>query len=148
MTSRLLQDDFKKTFRYLKDDFTLISYLELVGSQVCHRFVSGLFKLSLSPAQSYSRSLKYFVLFWDIMLRMALKEFLQHSKVSRGGSSLGQASMQVSKHAGKQVGKHAGKHVSQQTSRQALRGHSVRAMPCRGKLFKPIKTHGPESNVR
>ena len=48
----------------------------------------------------------------DIMLRMALKEFLQHSEESRGGSSLGQASMQVSKHAGKQVGKHAGKHVS------------------------------------
>ena len=45
---------------------------------------------------------------WDILLRMALKEFLNHSKESWG--VLGQA------------------------SKQALKRHSFGAMPCRGLL--------------
>ena len=42
----------------------------------------------------------------DIMLRMALKEFLQHFKESRG--VLGQA---ASKRTGKQASQQAGKHL-------------------------------------
>ena len=95
---------------------------------------------------------------------MVLKEFLKHSKESRGvlrqeskqagkkaskqarGSSgessrepaskqLGkQGRRQGSKEAGKQAGKQASSQASKQSSKQALRRHSVGAMPCRGLL--------------
>ena len=54
----------------------------------------------------------------DIMLTMALKEFLQHSKESRGGSRA-----RTSKQAGKQASRKARKETGKQVSRQALRGH-------------------------
>ena len=89
---------------------------------------------------------------WDIMLRRALNEFLKHSKESRGGSRARessreskqgrkQASKNASKQANKQAGsrqgnKQAGRQARKQSNEQALKKHSVRAMPCRGLFLK------------
>ena len=58
-----------------------------------------------------------------------------------------QARKQVSKHAGKQASMQArkpasmqaSKPASMQASKQAIRGHSVGAMPCRGLLRKAFR---------